>query len=484
MRSYWTLALGGLGLVVLAAPAAGQRGLAAAPQLAAAAPAPWLMQDPGDSLYQAGRSALNRGDYREAARAFQTLRSRYPRSGYVADSYYWQAFALSRLGSTADLRSALTLLDQQRERHPDARTGRDARALRIRVQGDLARLGDAEAAAAVASAAAPAAGAAGAPPAAPAVPAPPSTGVGRGVGRGVGHGGRGQCSEADDDRLIALNALLQMQAEQAVPILRQVLQRRDSGSVCLRRQAVFLVSQKKSPETARILLDAARSDPDPEVRENAVFWLYQIPSAEAVPALDSILQSATDPALQDKAVFALGQVKDEAAGRALRAHLERADTPEHVKESIIFWMGQQKSAANAQYLKDFYARTTSTALKEKVLFSIAQMGLEENSRWLLDVALDANSPIDLRKNALFWAAQTKAVPFAELARLYDRADDAEIKEQLIFAYSQSKDPAALDKLMSIARTEPDRKLRSTAVFWLGQSHDPRAAQFLMEVINK
>jgi HEAT repeat protein len=480
MRSYCTWALGALSFVVLATPAAGQRGLAAAPRFAATAPAPWLQQDPGDSLYQAGRSALNRGDYRGAARAFRTLRSQHARSGYVADSYYWQAFAMSKLGSTDDLHGALALLDEQQQRYPDARTARDARALRLRVQGDLAQMGDAAAAAAVASAAAPAAGVRGGPPGAPTGPRPPA----KGVARGIGQGAHGECSDEDDDRLIALNALLQMQAEQAIPILRQVLQRRDEGSVCLRRQAVFLVSQKKSPETAKLLLDAARSDPDAKVRENAVFWLSQAPTADAIPALDSILQNAADSDLQDKAVFALGQIKDEAAGRALRTHLERAGTPEQIKASIIFWMGQQKSEANAQYLKDFYAKTTSAALKEKVLFSIAQMGLEENGRWLLDVAVDPNSPTELRKNALFWAAQSKAVPFADLAALYDRTGDAELKDQLIFAYSQSQDPAALDKLMSIARAEPDKKLRSQAIFWLGQSHDPRAAQFLMEVINK
>ena len=57
----------------------------------------------------------------------------------------------------------------------------------------------------------------------------------------------------------ALNALLQMRAEQALPILRQVIERRDPGSECLRRQAMFLVSQKRSPETASILLVAART---------------------------------------------------------------------------------------------------------------------------------------------------------------------------------------------------------------------------------
>jgi hypothetical protein len=485
-----TLTMGVLSLLGMTA-LVGRPQWADAPRPAAEAPAPWLRQDPGDSLYRAARNALNRGEYQAAARQFATLRERYPRSGYAPDSFYWQAFALEKLGATDNLRQALELLTAQVERYPDARTVRDARALRLRVQGELARLGDADAAAAIATAAAPAAAAAEARGVAAdargaAADARAAAAEARAVGRaGQGRGkGGDECNDEDDDRLIALNALLQMQAEQAIPILRQVLARRDAGSVCLRRQAVFLVSQKKSPETAKILLDAVRGDPDPEVRENAVFWLSQAPTADAVPALDSILRVATDPELQEKAVFALAQIKDEAAGRALRAHLERAATDDRVKETIIFWLGQRKAPETAQYLKDFFTKTSSTSLKEKVLFALSQNPMEENGRWLLDVALDANTPVELRKTALFWAAQSKTVPFADLARVYDQSQDVEIKEQLIFGFSQSKAPAAVDKLMSIARSETNRDLRGKAVFWLGQSHDPRVAQFLLEVINK
>ena len=60
----------------------------------------------------------------------------------------------------------------------------------------------------------------------------------------------------------------------------------------------------------------------------------------------------------------------------------------------------------------------------------------------------------------------------------------EMKEQLIFVYSQRHESAALDALIKIAKTEQDRELRKKAIFWLGQSHDPRAAQVLLEIINQ
>jgi HEAT repeat protein len=76
------------------------------------------------------------------------------------------------------------------------------------------------------------------------------------------------------------------------------------------------------------------------------------------------------------------------------------------------------------------------------------------------------------------------VPLTELFGLYDRIPDREIRDGLIFAYSQRGERAAIDKLVEIAKTEKDRELRKKALFWLGQSHDPRVAQILEDILNK
>jgi HEAT repeat protein len=62
-------------------------------------------------------------------------------------------------------------------------------------------------------------------------------------------------------------------------------------------------------------------------------------------------------------------------------------------------------------------------------------------------------------------------------------NNREIREQLIFVYSQRRDREAIDKMMTIAKTDPDRELRKKAIFWLSQSKDPRVAEFLVSLIN-
>jgi len=253
--------------------------------------------------------------------------------------------------------------------------------------------------------------------------------------------------------------------------------------VCLRRKAVFLVAQQRADGTEDILLESVRTDPDPEVQRQAVFWLSQVGTDRAVNALDSILRFSKDPDIQDKAVFALSQHGSPRAQQALRVYSERAGVPEAAREKAIFWLGQSGSAENAAFLRSLYGRLKSEDLKKKVVFSLSQMGGPENGKWLLGIARDTSQSIEMRKQALFWAGQA-GVPIEELTALYANVADRAMREQLVFVYSQRDEPAALDKLIDIARRDPNPELRKRALFWLGQSQDSRAVQVLQEIIEQ
>ncbi|HET7790408.1 MAG TPA: HEAT repeat domain-containing protein [Gemmatimonadales bacterium] len=420
-------------------------------------PAPWAQGDPGDSLYRAGRRLLNASRYPEAAAAFGDLIRRYPRSTYAADAYYWAAFAQSHSDDDADLHQALALLDQQKARYPNASTRGDSDALRARLLGQLARHGDQDAA--------------------------------RQLHLMSGDTARtlaaGCPSDNDDDpRMAALNALLQMDADNAMPLLSKVLERRDACWAPMRRKALFVVSQKHTDSTEDILLRVARNDPDDDVRKQAVFWLSQVHSDRALAALDSILNNSTDEELQEKAIFALSQQHEPRADQALRTFALKPSASADARAKAIFWLGQSHDDGNSAFLHELYGKLTDQDLKEKVIFSMSQLNTAESSRWLMDIALNAQEDVELRKKALFWAGQSQSVALSDLVALYGKMPDKEVKEQLIFVYSQRHEPAAVDELIDIAKHETDPDLRKKAIFWLGQSHDPRAAQALMEIITQ
>jgi len=474
---------------------------------AAAESAARVPRDTGDSLWRRAREALSDGDYDRAAELFGAMRDRFPKSAYAGESYYWQAFALSRDGSQSRLRRALELLKTQGEKYATAATVKsgEARTLATRLRGQLARSGDADAALAVTETAREISRSAGAAVAAGDAMSGrersqmkreqlqaerEAAQAGREMAR-AGDRGRsatppGCKSEDEDDRVEALNALLQMNAEQAVPILKKVLDRRDQCSELLRRKAVFLVSQKRSDETADILLKAAKTDPDAETRDQAIFWLSQVSGEKAEEFLLGILKESKDEEVQKRALFSLSQRKSEKSQAALREYASRTDAPAELRQQAVFWLGQRKSEENAKFLRDLFARTTDDEVREKVLFSLSQMRGMGNETFILDQAANTKLPIELRKQALFWAAQGTAVGTAQLSAIYDKNPDAEMREQVIFTLSQrgNRDTAAVDKLLDIAKNEKDRELRKKAIFWLGQSKDPRAAKLLQELIDR
>lgn len=408
--------------------------------------------DPADTLYQEARAALARSDNRQAARLFRRIVDEEPDSEYAPDALYWQAFSLYRVGGGDALDEALSALDLQRERYPDAATRGDADALAVRIRGVLARGGDADAAQRVYEVA----------------------------------GATSDCPDEESDvRIAAINALMEMDAERALPVLEKVLARRDECSATLRRKAVFIVAESESPRATDILLEVARTDPDAEVRGQAVFWLSEVDDERAVDALEQILQESNDDELREKALFALSENDSERAGEILRRYALDSGQPEEIREKALFWLAEREGGGDATFLRELYSRVESESLKEKILFAASESDDPSAIEWLFEIAGDAGQSIELRKKALFWAGESDVeVVGPRLLGLYDQVSEPELKDQLLFVYSELDTPAAIDALFRIARTERDPELQKKALFWLGESDDPRVAGFLEELINQ
>jgi HEAT repeat protein len=280
-----------------------------------------------------------------------------------------------------------------------------------------------------------------------------------------------------------------MNAERALPIIKSVLARRDACSESLREKALFLASQLRTSETEDLLLDVVRNDPSTNVKKKAIFWLGQVDSDKSAQALEQLLKSSVSEQLRAEAIFALMQQNNPRGQVAVRAVAEDATASPELRERAVFWLGQRRSAENAQYLRGLFARlssgapsTSSDAVQQKILFSLSQMQGEGNDRWLMEVASDPKYSVAIRKQAIFSAGQT-GVSTTELSALYTKLTDRQLKEQLIWVMSEKGDGVAVERLMSIAKSDPDRELRKKAIFWLGQMNDPRVKQFLIDIIN-
>lgn len=450
------------------------------------APEPWAEQDPADSLYREARKALSSDSYRKAADLFKLIRQRYPKSSYAPDAPYWEAFALHRLGGDTNLRLAQDALGLQQRDYPKAATRGDANSLSARIDGMLARRGDAAMA---------------------------TTLMGR-AGRAANDG----CPDGkDDERVDALNAVTQMDADKAMPILKKVLARREACTQQLRRAAVWLVASRKQPESASILMGVAKSDPDKDVREQAVFWMANVPTDEAVTMLIDLAKGGDDLDLRKRAVYALSRSKNPRAASTLREIALDARTEEELRGEVLNWYVNSNAFATSDdamtFLKDVYGRAESTQFKIRALSTMASRRQDDSRDFLVSVALNDREAMDVRRSAVSFvssssrwttnarvsttsgqvvnvrndastaAASTNAA-IGALTQIYEKASDIEIRRAALSGLASARDNAGIDKLIDIARNEKNTELRKSAISSLSRTKDPRALALLQEIIDK
>ncbi|MCK5412609.1 MAG: HEAT repeat domain-containing protein, partial [Gemmatimonadetes bacterium] len=415
-----------------------------------------------DTIYRAARRALNESQYRQAIELFEQSLDEEPE--YSAEALYYQALAYYRIGGRSNYERALGKLDQQMERYPDSASYGDAEELTVRIEGELARRGDAQAAERLAREA---------------------------ERLAVSEEQRAQEHDEQAEReaeikAMALHALIQADPEKAIPYLTKVLQNRTPETAELRGQAVFILGQHESEQTLDLMLDVVRNDPDPEVKAHAAFWLTQVDDPRAIDATIAIIEDPNmDEDIKGQAVFALGQTDDPRAGQILRDYATRSDVDPEIRGMAVHGLAQHPSPENAQLLKQMFNDVDDPEVREQILFALTQMPDAVDGDWLLAIFADETEDDEVREMALFMAGQTGNVDARVLSQMYDSAgDNQEMKEHILFTLTQLDSEAAFDKMLDIARNEEDPDLRQNAIFWIGQSGDPRAQDVLLEILDQ
>ncbi len=418
-----------------------------------------------DTIYRAARRALNESQYRRAIELFEQSLEEEPK--YSAEALYYQALSYYRMGGRSNYDRALAKLEAQMNRYPDAASYGDAEELMVRIEGELARRGDAQAAASLAREA---------------------ERLGWEADQEAEHAAQEAGRDAGREveiKAMALHALIQADPEKAIPYLSKVLQNRTPETAELRGQAVFILGQHESDETLDLMLDVVRNDPDPEVKAHAAFWLSQVDDPRAIDATIEILNDPTlDEDLKGQAVFALGQTDDPRAGQILRDYASRSDVDPEVRGMAVHGLAQRPSQENAALLKQLFNDVDDPEVREQILFALTQMPGAVDGDWLLAIFSDPNEEPEVREMALFMAGQSGDVDARVLGQMYDSTDDTEMKEHILFTLTQVDSEAAFEKMLDIARNEEDPELRQSAIFWIGQSGDPRAQDVLLEILDQ
>ena len=239
-------------------------------------------------------------------------------------------------------------------------------------------------------------------------------------------------------------------------------------------------------EMARASDGATRTDdddvgPGDGLRGAAVGALSMIPDGAGMPALMELARRGPSDTRR-AAVFWLGQ-RSEPRGRELVRSIAADDREsEQLRGAAIFALGHGDATPDDRtFLRGLFPRLESERLKDRLLMGVAQSESPEDGRWLLAQARDERQPIEVRRKAVFWAGQGHA-RVADLTSLYGSARESQLREHDIFGLSQRDETGAVDALMKIARSDPNREMRKKALFWLAQKDDPRVTKLITDLV--
>lgn len=412
----------------------------------------WYQDDPADSLFRAAHDLFTEQEYRPAAEHYAELRSKYPDSRYFCDAAYYEAFARYRLGTPDDLRTANGVLEQTAALCSTGERSEDVPELRARIDGALARLGDADAAERL---------------------------------RRAASAGQNICDREESSvKVAALSALAQMDRGTADPVLRGVLATRDECSAPVRRRAVTIVARRDDADAVAILSDVARGDPDRGTRQEAVEALGRMSNDAAYETLEQLLLAVGDERIQAEAAEALARSDHPRAEAAVRSLIERTDVVEDIRIAAIGGLARRDPPPSLESWRSMFGRADSDALREAVIEGMSRAHDEAAQAFLLGIARDRSTATDVREAAL--SRIRSYAPIPELYRLYETAGSRSIRRSIVNGLSRRDEPEATDRLIDIAKTSTDPDIRAAAIRALGRDarkDDPKVIRALTEILG-
>ena len=356
-----------------------------------------------------------------------------------------------------------------------------------------------------------------------------------------------QALERDDCeiKILALQSLFQADEERAIGIVTETLRTNPTKCQNFQSAAVLMLGSHGGSRVYPILLDIARSNPDPKLRLTAIKRLGELKNDQVTDELIKIYdadrtkeiraailrglmeghtprgaakvmeiaRAGDDLATRQYAIRYIGQMNDAASldelirifdadktkeirSQIVRALAERQDPRAHAKLFEIARQGEtpelrieairrlgNSRRVSIDELLQLYTSETNVQIKQGLLRAFADSNDPRAVGKLLDIAR-GNDAIELRNYALRRLVdKDDEQTVNQLVSLYDTEQNVQIRMGLLRAFGDSKHKVAVRKLMTIARNDPSVELRKAAVRYLGESKDPEALKFLEDLLK-
>lgn len=281
----------------------------------------------GEEAYIAGTRAMNQHRWNDAVTDFDKVINAH---GSRTDSaLYWKAYSLNKLGNGPLAAATCAQLQAQFQ---SSRWNNDCRALAIDLHVSVPNINvnpvivpdihiNADAIRAEIDSAQAAAAA-------------------QAVAARTGHD-----DPNEDIKMLALNSLLRQDPGRALPILRNILS--DSKSTPdMKRRAIFILAQSKSPEAQSILHDAVTGKMDPSLQREAIQSMAVFEGKRANDTLAELYRQTSDASIKRAIINAFFITQD--APRMV--DLARSEKDLNVKRDIVSRLALMHDKAATDYM--------------------------------------------------------------------------------------------------------------------------------------
>ncbi len=208
---------------------------------------------------------------------------------------------------------------------------------------------------------------------------------------------------------------------------------------------------------------------DEDLKLYAINALVNSDPERAVPLLQKLLTEAkSSPKLKERALFVLAQSSSEPARTTVSQYARNGSNPD-LQLRAVEYLGTFRSKDSQQTLAEIYGSVGDVSIKRAVLRGYLN---SRDSEHLVAVARGETNA-ELRREAIDLLGSLQSGN--ELAQLYSAESNFEWKERILRAMSRSGSAA---KLLEVARTEKDSRLRIAAVRSLGSMKKETSADDL------
>jgi hypothetical protein len=260
---------------------------------------------------------------------------------------------------------------------------------------------------------------------------------------------------------------------------RQVSYGTNSDSPIAESLIVFARVEHGNVLSMRVVGDQCPVDGDGATVE----WVENVAENAGLDWLESITRSGEKESVRHSALYATALHSSSSVDQRLTDLAHQAEPD--LQQQAIFWLGETRGEPGLEKLVGLLTDLPHGETRRQVNFADAQSGSKEASEILIEISKTDADPEQRSGALFWLAQAFPEEAEEILLNTLKNETDPEVLEQTVFAISQLPEEVSGPLLLELARDNQTTKgVRRQALFWLAQSDDEKTIAALTDLLTR